>query len=235
METDNGKRAVVTGAGRGIGAAAAGILAAAGWEVVALVRDVASAEERFASAPGVRVMRADVGDAVALAAVAAEIDGAVDLLVANAAQFSPWDETVLGADIPAVEAVIDTNVLGTWRTVQAFAPLLRRRAGGAIIVVGSGAGSHGDPRFGVGTSPGAAGYAVSKAAVHVLTRKLASELAGEVAVYAVDPGLTATAPGMADFGARPVREGAQSVLFPVLHPGFVVPGTLTRDGGSLPW
>lgn len=235
MDEQQNRRAIITGAGRGIGAAAVDILSEAGWEVVALVRDVDAARERFAGRARVRVTRADVGDPGELAAVASDLEGPVDLLVANAARFSPWDQTVLTADLTEVTGVLDTNVLGVWRTVQAFAPLVRRSDAGAIIVVGSGGGSHGDPQFGVGSSAGAAGYAVSKAAVHVLTRKLAAELTGEVAVYAVDPGLTATAPGMEDFGARPVGEGAESILWPVLHPGSVAPGTLTRDGGELAW
>ena len=54
-------------------------------------------------------------------------------------------------------------------------------------------------------------------------------------VFVVDPGLTATAPGMAEFGARPPADGAASILGPVLHPGTVYPGSFTRDGEPLSW
>ncbi|TDN92046.1 SDR family NAD(P)-dependent oxidoreductase [Microbacterium sp. BK668] len=229
------RRAVVTGAGRGIGRAAAQLLSERGWHVIAVVRDAAGAREAFdRSAVEVRV--ADLRDETSLATVAAELgeDGA-DLVVANAAQFSPWDETVLTADLDGARDILDVNVLGTWRTIQAFSKALMR-AQGSLIIVGSGGGSHGDPDFGVTTNAGAVGYAASKAAVHVLGRKAALELGErDVAVYVVDPGLTATAPGMAGMGARDPRDGALSILRPVLGDGFVPAGSFTRDGRALAW
>jgi NAD(P)-dependent dehydrogenase (short-subunit alcohol dehydrogenase family) len=131
---------------------------------------------------------------------------------------------------------MEVNALGTWRTLQAFAPALRRADNARVIVVGSGGGSHGDADFGIATNAGAAAYAVSKAAVHALARKAALELSSDgIDVFVVDPGLTATAPGMAEFGARPPAEGAASILWPVLHPGTVPQGSFTRDGHLLSW
>ena len=231
------RRAVVTGAGRGIGAEVVRRLAADGWSVVAVARNVDAAQAVFANLPDVRVERGDVTSVETLASVAASLGSdPLDLLVANAARFSPWDETASGADLDDVRDVLDVNVIGTWRTLQTFLPALRRAKSARVVVVGSGGGSHGDPQFGIGTNPGAAGYAAAKAAVHALVGKAALELAPEgIEVFAVDPGLTATAPGMAEMGARPVREGAESVLWPVQHPGSTASGSFTRDGQTLPW
>jgi NAD(P)-dependent dehydrogenase (short-subunit alcohol dehydrogenase family) len=231
-----GPWAVVTGAGRGIGAQAVRLLDERGWHVVAIVRDVSAAQSAFEDLRRVEVRPADLRDAASLAVIADELPAeGINLVVANAAQFSPWDETVLTADLEHVKDLLDVNVVGTWRTIQAFAPALTR-AQGSLIIVGSGGGSHGDPDFGIPTNSGAVGYAVSKAAVHALARKAALRLADDdVAVYAVDPGLTATAPGMAEMGARDPREGAASVLAPILGAGFVPAGSFTRDGRDLPW
>lgn len=231
------RTAVVTGAGRGIGLEAARLLAQEGWSVTGVVRDVHAAEAALAGVPQVSVQRGDVTDTDSLAAVASSFDGnGLNLLVANAAAFAPWDQTVLTADIASVREILDVNVLGTWRTLQAFLPALRRAGHAQVIVVGSGGGSHGDPDFGVISSAGAAAYAASKAAVHAMARKASVELASEgIDVFVVDPGLTATAPGMAEFGARPPADGAASILWPVLHPGTVRPGSFTRDGEPLSW
>lgn len=86
------------------------------------------------------------------------------------------------------------------------------------------------------TGPAAVSYAVSKAALHALTVKLAVELRDErILVNAVDPGLTATAPGMEARGARPVADGARSVVTAALAAGDAPTGTFTRDGAPLAW
>ena len=102
-----------------------------------------------------------------------------------------------------------------------------------IVNVGSGAGSHGDQDFGLSANPAAVSYAVSKAALHALTAKLAAELASDgITVVAADPGLTATAPGMEAMGARPIDDGARSILTAAIADDTA---TFTRDGQPLPW
>lgn len=65
-------------------------------------------------------------------------------------------------------------------------------------------------------------------------RKLAVELKGSsVREWTVDPGLTATSPGMEAFGARPVADGAASVLPPLTLD--VTGDSLARDGHDVPW
>jgi NAD(P)-dependent dehydrogenase (short-subunit alcohol dehydrogenase family) len=213
------------------------MLVQAGWSVIALVRDVRAAEAAFADVPEVSVRRGEITDASSLADVAGTIgERGLNLLVANAATFAPWDQTVTNADLDTVREIMGVNVLGTWQTLQAFLPALRRADHAQVIVVGSGGGSHGDPDFGVASNVGAAAYAASKAAVHAMARKLSVERASEgIDVFVVDPGLTATAPGMAEFGARPAADGAASILWPALHSGEVPSGSFTRDGAPLSW
>lgn len=100
------------------------------------------------------------------------------------------------------------NLYGTWRVTQAFLQVLLRSEHPRVVTVASGAGSHGDPAYGLTAGGGsAASYGVSKAAVLALTATLAAELADSpVLVTAVDPDLTATWPGAEAMGARPAAE-----------------------------
>ena len=155
----------------------------------------------------------------------------------NAASFADWGETASSADLDAARRVMETSLWGSWRVAQAFLPLLREGERPRLVNVSSGGGSHGDPQFGLTTRGGAAtGYGVAKAAVNALTACLAAELAGTpVIVNAVDPGLTATAPGMEEMGARPIMEGAASVAWAALLPDDGPRGGFFRDGSPLPW
>jgi NAD(P)-dependent dehydrogenase (short-subunit alcohol dehydrogenase family) len=229
--------ALVTGATRGIGRHAVGQLLASGYQVIATGRERRALDDLLHSLqhPSLEVALVDLDSPdVARQVLSAVGERPLTLLVANAARFAPWDETATGADIVNAEALMSTNLFGTWRVLQASLPSLRKAEMASIIAVGSGSGSHGDPEFGLTTNPGAVSYAVSKAALHALMRKLSTELAGEnIAIYTVDPGLSATSPGMEEFGARPVEDGATSVLAP-LHTA-VEPGSFTRDGKVLPW
>lgn len=95
--------------------------------------------------------------------------------------------------------------------------------------------SFGDPEFGPPTGPSMASYSVTKTAVHTLTVELARELEADgILVNAVDPGLTATAPGMEAMGARPVADGAASVVWAALLGTDGATDGLFRDGQPLP-
>ena len=116
-------------------------------------------------------------------------------------------------------------------------PLIRKSQHGRIVFVSSGAGSHGDQLFGLTINAGmAASYGVSKAALTALMSKFAAELEGtHILVNAVCPGLTATAPGMEAMGARPVAEGAASVIWAVVLPDDGPRGGFFRDGKPMLW
>ena len=232
---------LITGATKGIGREVARQLSDRGATVYVSARDRARAAET-ARELGVRALDADldVADGASVAAAAnafARVPGALDVLVNNAAAYVDWGETGLGADLELAEAVLRTNLLGAWRTTQAFLPLLRESEHARVVNVSSGAGSHGDEQFGLTRRGGAAAsYGISKAALNALTSTLAAELAGEpVLVNAVCPGLTATWPGAEQMGARPIPDGTASVVWAATLPDDGPSGGLFRDGERLPW
>ncbi len=235
--------ALVTGANRGIGLEVARQLARRGMTVVIGAREAAkgeaAVEELTSEGLEARVVVLDVADGASVGRLAAEIEsgfGRLDVLVNNAAAFADWSETASGADLENARAVFDINLFGAWRVTQALLPLLGRSGRARIVNVSSGAGSHGEPNFGLASGPSAASYAVSKAALTALTSKLAVELEGSgILVNAVDPGLTATAPGMEEMGARPIPEGASSVVWAATLPEDGPTGGFFRDGEPLPW
>jgi NAD(P)-dependent dehydrogenase (short-subunit alcohol dehydrogenase family) len=157
---------------------------------------------------------ADAGAVEALAAAVADDPGRLDVLVNNAAAFVDWTETTSGADPDAAHRVLETNLFGAWRATVALLPLLRASAHPRVVNVSNGGGSHGDPGFGLaGRGGAAASYGISKAALNALTSSLAAELADTpILVNAVCPGLTATWEGAEQMGARPVADGAASVV-----------------------
>lgn len=236
--------ALVTGANRGIGFEVCRQLAQAGMEVVLTARDPEKAEAaaKILAEEGldVRPKTLDVSSEESVRRLAADLErefGRLDVLVNGAAAYVDWSETASAADMKAAQAVLETNLFGTWRTCQAFLPLIRRSAHGRIVNVSSGAGSHGEPQFGLTTNRGsAASYGISKAAQNALTAKLAAELAGTgILVNAVCPGLTATYPGAEAMGARPLSEGAASVVWAATLPDDGPTGGFFRDGRPLPW
>jgi len=126
-----------------------------------------------------------------------------------------------------VREALDTNLLGAWRTTQAFLPLLRRSAHPRIVNVSSEAGSISE------MTGGTPAYSVSKAALNALTRLVAGELrADRIPVNAVCPGWTDTDMGQ---GGRPVADGAASVMWAALLPDDGPTGGFYRDGQPLPW
>lgn len=236
--------ALVTGGARGIGCEVGRQLAERGMTVILGARDPdrssAAADQLAGLGLDARAGTIDVADGESVATLVAWVEGefgALDVLVNNAAAFADWSERASGADLESSRAILDTNLFGAWRVCQASLPLLRRSEHGRIVNVSSGSGSHGETQFGLAAPGGtAAGYAISKAALNALTSKLAAELDGTgILVNSVDPGLTATAPGMEEIGARPIPEGAASVVWAATIPDDGPTGGFFRDGEPLPW
>jgi NAD(P)-dependent dehydrogenase (short-subunit alcohol dehydrogenase family) len=234
---------LITGAAKGLGREVARQLAAEGHHVLLAARRAADADAAAAEL-GERVdalgVDLDVTDPDAVAAATATLSaapGGLDVLVNNAAGYVDWTETASGADLDASRAVMEVNLYGSWRLTQALLPLLRRSPAPRIVNVSSGAGSHGDPAFGLTARGGAAAsYGISKAALNALTSTLATELAATgVLVNAVCPGLTATYPGAEAMGARPVEESATGVVWAATLPADGPTGGFFRDREPLPW
>jgi NAD(P)-dependent dehydrogenase (short-subunit alcohol dehydrogenase family) len=226
---------LVTGSAKGIGREVARQLTERGETVIVSARDGERARE-VADELGARALELDVTDEASVAAASGAIEQ-LDVLINNAAAFVDWGEVASAADLDTSRAVLDTNLLGSWRVTQAMLPLLRRSPHPRIVMVSSGGGSHADEQFGLTRRGGAAAtYGISKAALNALTAMLAAELASTpVLVNAVCPGLTATWPGAEQMGARPVADGAASVLWAATLPDDGPRGGFFRDGEPLGW
>jgi NAD(P)-dependent dehydrogenase (short-subunit alcohol dehydrogenase family) len=186
----SGKRTIVTGAARGIGAATARRFCEEGAAVVLIDRDadgIASAAAEL-DAEGHRVFAraVDVTDEAALKIVideAAELLGGLDVALANAGVLSVSPVASLSRD--EFERTLRVNVLGTFLTFKHALPHLRAAGGGALLCTASQAGVRGYRDM--------SAYCASKFAIVGLVQALAQELAGDrIRVCAVAPGITAT-------------------------------------------
>ena len=182
-----GRHALVTGANRGIGAAIARTLSAAGARVSLLVRDAARGEAVGASLPGpYTVVVADVTDREVLigaCAAAAEALGPIDILVNNAgtAESAPF----LKSDAVLFDRMIAMHLMAPVYASQAVLPSMLERGAGHIVNVASVAGLMGAPYV--------TAYASAKHAMIGLTRALALEVGPRgVSVNAVCPAYTDT-------------------------------------------
>lgn len=196
------KIALITGANKGIGFAIARQLGEAGYRVWLGCRDQekgeAAAQTLRDSGIEAQAVVLDVTDAASIAAAAATIDtavGKIDVLVNNAGiHFGPPPPTA-EEPVDQVRAIFETNVFGVLSVTQAFLPLLRKSDAGRIVMMSSGLGSLTETldMRSENWSVGFAGYCASKAALNMLTVKLAKELDRDsIKVNAADPGLTST-------------------------------------------
>jgi NAD(P)-dependent dehydrogenase (short-subunit alcohol dehydrogenase family) len=240
------KTALITGAGnpKGIGSEVARQLASNGFKVILTAHDgaaaTARADELAGSGLDVVGKQLDVTNPQFIAQLASVIDrefAGLDILINNAAGVAPYGELAQTADLAKAHAVIETTLFGAWSMMQAFLPLLRKSDHPRIVNVSSGAGSHGDTAFGLTTANGmGTSYAVAKAALNALTVKFANEeKINRVLINAVCPGFTATFDGGEKMGARPVQDGAASVVWAALLPDDGPTGGFFRDGKPLAW
>lgn len=173
-----GQVAVVTGGTRGIGRTIAAALAAQGALVVAAARSARPPDERV-----------DVTDPDSVRALFDRVEarlGRVDVVVANAGVSRPGP--VAGLAPAAFAEVLSTNVAGTFHTLQAAVPALKRAGGGRILTLSSALATR--------ATPGAGAYSASKAAIEALTRTAAVELAPHgITVNCLSPGIIAEGMG----------------------------------------
>lgn len=187
-----GKLALVTGASRGIGAATAEALAAAGAHVVLVARTATSleqVEERIHTAGGsATIAPVDLAQSDSIAKLAEAIGGrwdALHFLVLNAAMLGSLTpvEHIDGAEFARL---IQLNLIANQALIAAFDPLLRRAERADVVAVTSS----------VGASPRAfwGAYGASKAALDSLLGAYADETAhgGRIRVHIIDPGATRT-------------------------------------------
>jgi 3-oxoacyl-[acyl-carrier protein] reductase len=189
-----GRVAVVTGAGRGIGRATAALLARAGADVACVAR---TGSELAEAAAGVRAagrqaveIQADISDPGAAALIAARTHaelGDVGVLVNNAATVTPLGPTA-AVDPDQWARAIAVNVVGPMRLTRIFLDGMVKRGWGRIVNLSSGIAAA------PGSMVGMNAYATSKSALEAHTLNLAAELAGTgVTVNVLRPGMVDTA------------------------------------------
>jgi NAD(P)-dependent dehydrogenase (short-subunit alcohol dehydrogenase family) len=238
-----GKRAVITGAGSGIGREAARLFVVAGAQVALIGRTRPALDEAVAElGPAAFAVCADIARPIEIAAAMREVGerlGGVDILFANAGiSEAPG---VAEATESAVDAVLDINVKGTIFTVVHALPLLA--TGASIVLTGSVAARRG--------RPGDPIYAATKGAVRSFGRALAMDedlLARRIRVNVLTPGAIATPltrqatddPAVNAYVAAMVPMGrwgqvgevAQAALFLASDASsYMTGGEITVDGG----
>jgi NAD(P)-dependent dehydrogenase (short-subunit alcohol dehydrogenase family) len=229
---DRAMRVLVTGANRGIGAELVRRHRARGDAVVALVRDADRVGRApWAGDPHVRVVAQPLDAPDLVPALRAALDGEVlDRVVANAGVLGAW--TSLDAlDLADVRHTFDVNVLGVLGVVQAALPALRRAPTRQLVAISSGMGS-----IAGNVEGGAHGYRVSKAALNMLVRTIARDLAPEgFTCVAMNPGWVQTDMGGA--GAPvPVEVSVGNMLARLDRLTRADSGAfLDHEGGTLPW
>lgn len=186
----NGRRALITGAGNGIGVEYARALAQAGAAVVVTDIDAGAVERTVAQlvSEGLDAVGypLDVSDQAAVEACRDAIDGDVDILVNNAAIFATVPMSRAGYDALSVDEwdrMMSVNLRGTWLMARTFVPLMEKRRYGKVINISSGTALKG--------SSGRIHYVTTKAGVLGFTKTLAREVGdGGVCVNCIAPGST---------------------------------------------
>lgn len=193
--TLDGKVVVVTGGGRGIGRMIAEGLLRSGATVYISSRkeaDLRAAAEEMSELGQVHAVPADLGTEAGIATLVAAIgerETRVDALINNAG--ANWGEPLDTFPAAAWQRVLSVNVTGVFLLTQALLPLLRAAATdndpARVVNIGSIDGL-------LAPSPGVNNfsYSASKAAVHLLTQQLSGELAPDILVNAIAPGLFPT-------------------------------------------
>jgi 3-oxoacyl-[acyl-carrier protein] reductase len=247
-----GRTAVITGAASGIGAATAGVFAAAGANLalawyppdghdIELV--VAAVRSHGPDPLAVEVDVREADDVAHLIQQASATFGTVDIVVGNAgiARIEPEPELV---DIADWNKVLDINLTGIWRCFQQAIPLMRRQGYGRLLATASVSGT-------VQAWPRHTSYAASKAGIVAMTETLAVELGPYgITVNAVAPGLISSPQSLdetnslgkdgllTEVAAIPVRrvgtgeDVAAALLFLASsEAGYVNGHVLVADGG----
>jgi NAD(P)-dependent dehydrogenase (short-subunit alcohol dehydrogenase family) len=212
------KVAIVTGASRGIGAATAEVLAAAGAHVILVARTgpaLEEVEERIHDAGGTATIAPlDLTDGESIGKLATAIAGRwdkLDILVLNAGMLGSLTP-VQDIDPKEYSRLLSLNLLANQAMIAAFDPLLRRADQADIVALTSSVGA--EPRAFWGA------YGSSKAALEALLGAYADETAhtGRMRVHIIDPGATRTRmralafPGEEPEQVKPPEVVAQAIL-----------------------
>lgn len=221
-----GKVALVTGAGSGIGKAAALTLAKAGANVVAMSRTASQVDDVAAE------IRNAGGEALALTADASDDAAMEELVRRTVSHYGRLDIVVANAGVNGVWAPIESlkpeewdktiaiNLRGTYLTIHHAVPHLVRAGGGSIIVISS---INGTRTF---TTPGASAYSATKAGQLALVQQLALELGDrKIRINALCPGAIES-----EISDNTQQRGKDVTEIPVEFPEGDIPLTGGKNG-----
>jgi 3-oxoacyl-[acyl-carrier protein] reductase len=234
MQSLAGKVAIVTGASRGIGAAAAVALGEAGASVVLAARDAALTETnaRRINAAGSKAasIACDVADYAACLRLVHETTqrfGPPDVLVNNAGVIEPIG-TVSTANPSRWAHNIQVNLIGAYHAIRAVLPAMLEHGRGTIINVSSGAALR--------PQEGWSAYCAAKAGLAMLTRSIDLEhRAAGIRVFGFQPGTTDTDMQVTirASGINPISRIPREQLTPVAHPARAIAYLCTPEADDL--
>ncbi|EWM13189.1 SDR family NAD(P)-dependent oxidoreductase [Kutzneria sp. 744] len=227
----NGRRtALVTGANRGIGLEVCRQLAAAGLDIVLTARDERRGQAALKDVPGpARAEQMDVtdGDSVRDCAARLAADGVeIDVLVNNAGIY-PTTSFFDVTEEMFTES-LQINMMGAFRTCQAFVPGMVDRGYGRVVNVSAGGGAMTE------SVPHPPAYGIAKAALNALTLVVSAAVPRGVKVNAMCPGWVRTRMGG---GGAPlsVADGADTALWLATLPDNGPNGGFFRERKRIPW
>lgn len=183
----DGKVVMITGASRGIGAAAARVFAGAGWRVALLARTAHDITALAGELPGAMAVTCDVGDWASMQAAVQTVlarMGRIDALIGNAGVIEPISR-LAEADADDWAQAMQINLVGVFNGMRAVLPGMKAQGAGTIITVSSGAAHN--------PLEGWSAYCASKAGAAMLTRAAHLEEAGAgLRIMGLSPGTVAT-------------------------------------------
>jgi 3-oxoacyl-[acyl-carrier protein] reductase len=229
-----GQVIIVTGASRGIGAAAAIELGKAGATLMLTARDGALAgdvAQAVIEAGGRATARAcDVSDYASVEALVAETTGRfgrLDALINNAGVIDPIAR-IEDSDPAAWARNIEINLTGAYNAIRAVMAPMVKAGGGTIVNVSSGAA--------IRPLEGWSAYCTGKAGLHMLTRAVHLEMAEKgIRVFGFQPGTTDTDMQVLIRASRmnPISQIPRENLTPVAHPAIAIVYLCTKAADDL--
>jgi 3-oxoacyl-[acyl-carrier protein] reductase len=223
MQSLTGQAIIVTGASRGIGAAAAAELAKAGASLMLAARDAgqldAVAQSITRDGGTVATIACDVSDWTSVQRLAEETRrrfGKIDALINNAGVIEPI-AAVAESDPSAWARNIQINLVGAYHAIRAVVPIMIAARGGTVVNVSSGAAHN--------PLEGWSAYCSAKAGLAMLTRAVAQEHAAQgIRVFGFQPGTTDTDMQVVirASGVNPVSRIPRGNLTPVAHPAAAI-------------
>jgi len=225
---------LITGSNRGIGLEFVRQYAAAGWQVIATCRNPETASDLQTIATdyeNVTIDRLDITDHQGVDALARKYaDTPIDVLLNNAALLGPRGDQALGnMDFDLFADILAVNTMGTLKVTEAFRPHVAASKRKRIVTLGSAAGSIQM----INAPPDFYAYRASKAALHLLMKNVALDVADEgILVGLINPGLVDTR-GFADIGPDdPVPDDFKQVV-KLLRSGALTLSTPEESVGKM--